>query len=416
MSEIKTFYILPSAHVCTEMILETNLLRSYFNQNGLLEVTEKEKADLVMVATCAFNQEYEDESYDNIKKCLEIKDLKEKIVVSGCYPKIAPRRFKELEGTVQIPPLNLAKVEKIVPPTVKLEDVKINTVNLHDYENSDLFMFGVKMKKFFAKLEKFVPFIKTPHHLHSLPMPDWYLIQAGNGCLGKCTFCAIKHSRGGIQSTPIDKILSQVEIAVRRGYKTVSFAATDMGCWGQDIGMELADLLKEVVKIKGDYAIDMHYVEPEWVINHMEKLEPIFQTGKIKSFGTPVQSGSNAILEKMGRNYSIEDFIKMVNHIVGKTKVQSLNSILMLGFPGESLEDYMKSYNLVQQTLISYWCVLKYEGRYNIESEEFPDKIDEKIKDNRRERLEHRAWLCNYMKIPFFIAEPILKMKYGKFI
>lgn len=73
-----------------------------------------------------------------------------------------------------------------------------------------------------------------PRYLDSLPMTDWYFIRGGNGCLGTCTYCAIRHARGKIKSTPIGQIIPQVEKAVLRGYKTISLSGTDMGCWGHD--------------------------------------------------------------------------------------------------------------------------------------------------------------------------------------
>ncbi len=294
-----------------------------------------------------------------------------------------------------------------------MKQVLPNSVNMNEYLQSDTFQIGIKLKTFFQKVQQWVPFVPVPAWLDSLPMTDWYFIHGGNGCLGKCTFCAIKHARGRIQSAGLDQIIPQVENAVRRGFKTISFSGTDMGCWGQENGQCLADLLGEVVKVKGDFVVDMHYVEPEWVIKYMDRLEPIFQTGKIRSFGTPVQSGSNRILDLMGRNYKIEEFVDMVNFVVGKTKVKSLNSIVMVGFPSETVEDYAKTYALLGSTLVSYWCILKYEGRYRVPSEKIEGKVDEAIKINRRDRMEWKARLKNYGHVPNIFAEAIVNYKFG---
>ncbi|MFZ2958225.1 MAG: radical SAM protein [Candidatus Ozemobacteraceae bacterium] len=410
---MKTFCIVASAHTCTELIVETNQLRNYLEKNEFTEIDQKEDADIILVSTCSFNQQYEDEAYKNISESRSGKKKDAKVIVSGCYPKIAPLIFKEFPDVIDIPPLNMEKIEKVIPPKVSFRDSVTNSVNEHEYVKNPTFVTGMKLKNTVSFLQQYLPFVTMPNFLDSLPMPDWYYIQGGNGCLGKCTFCAIKHARGVIKSTDIDQIIPQVERAVRRGYKTISFAATDMGCWGHDLGKCLPDLLSEVIKVKGDFVVDMHYVEPDLLMKHMERLDPIFQTGKIRSFGTPVQSGSNRILKLMGRDYVIEDFIGVINHIAEKTKVKSMNSIVMVGFPMETVEDYLATYNLINKVKISYWCLLKYEGRYNVPSEKLGGKVPDAVGNNRLRRIERKVKLRNYVGLPDFLTEKIVRKSYG---
>jgi MiaB/RimO family radical SAM methylthiotransferase len=410
---MKTFTIVPSAHACTELVVETNQLRNYMEKNDYSEVHQRDEADVIFISTCSFNQQYEDEAYKNIVEARSGKKPGAQVIVSGCYPKIAPLVFKEFPDVIDIPPLNMEKIETVVPPKVSFRDSVTNSMNEQEYVRSSTFLFGKKMKNAVTKIQKYLPFVKMPGYLDSLPMPDWYFIQGGNGCMGNCTFCAIKHARGSIKSTGLDQIIPQLERAVRRGYKTISLAGTDMGCWGQEIGQSLPDLLQEMIKVKGDFVIDMHYVEPDWLIKYIDRLDPIFQTGKIRSFGTPVQSGSNRILKLMGRNYVIEDYIRVVNHIIEKTKVKSLNSIVMVGFPRETVEDFLATYYLIDKTRISYWCLLKYEGRYNIPSEKLDGKVPEAISVNRLRRIERKVKLRNYVGLPDFLTERIVRKTCG---
>ncbi len=411
---MNTFHIVTSAHACTELIVETNQLRDYLVKNDFTEVQRLEDADLILVSTCSFNQQYEDEAYRNIVESRAGRKPGARVIVSGCYPKIAPKVFKEFSDVVDIPPLDMEKIEKVIPPTrTSFRDSVTNSVNDHEYLKSQTFMVGRRIKNAVTRLQQYVPFIKMPDWLDSLPMNDWYFIQGGNGCLGNCTFCAIKHARGKIKSTGLDQIMPQLERAVRRGYKTISLTGTDMGCWGQDIGSSLPDLLAEIVKVPGDFVIDMHYVEPDWLIKYIDRLDPIFQTGKIRSFGSPVQSGSNRMLRLMGRKYVIEDFIRVVNHVIERTKVKSMNSIVMVGFPQETTEDFLETYNLINKVKISYWCLLKYEGRYNIPSEKLDGKVPEEIAVNRLRRIERKAKLRNYVGLPDWLTEKIVRKTCG---
>ncbi|HNV69011.1 MAG TPA: radical SAM protein [Candidatus Ozemobacteraceae bacterium] len=411
---MNTFFIVTSAHACTELIVETNQLRDYLVKNDFTEVGRREEADLILVSTCSFNQQYEDEAYRNITESRTNRKPGAQVIVSGCYPKIAPHVFKEFPDVVDIPPLNMEKIETIIAPKrTSFRDSVTNSVNDHEYLKSSTFMVGRRLKNAVTRVQKYLPFVQMPNWLDSLPMTDWYFIQGGNGCLGNCTFCAIKHARGKIKSTGLDQIMPQLERAVRRGYKTISFTGTDMGCWGQDIGSSLPDLLNEVVKVPGDFVVDMHYVEPDWLIKYIDRLEPVFQSGKIRSFGSPVQSGSNRILKLMGRNYVIEDYIRVVNHVIDNTRVKSMNSIVMVGFPRETKEDFLETYNLINKVKISYWCLLKYEGRHNIPSEKLDGKVPEEIAVNRLQRIERKAKLRNYVGLSDALVEKIVRKCYG---
>lgn len=410
---MKTFCIVPSAHACTELIVETNQLRNYMEKNDYTEVKQREDADIVLVSTCSFNQRYEDEAHQNIVDSRNKKKSGAKVLVSGCYPKIAPLVFKDFSDVIDIPPLDMEKIEQVIPPKVPFRESVTNSVSENEILKDNTFAVGVKIKGFVQKLQQYLPFVTMPNWLDSLPMTDWYFIQGGNGCLGKCTFCAIKHARGKIQSNPIDEIIPQCERAIRRGYKTISFAATDMGCWGHDLGQSLPDLLTAVTNLPGDFVVDIHYLEPDMLLKHIGRLDPIFKTGKVRSFGTPVQSGSNRILKLMGRDYRIEDFIQVINHVIDDTKVKSMNSIVMLGFPGETVEDYLETYNLINKTKISYWCLLKYEGRYNVPSEKLDGKVPEEVKENRLRRIERKVKLRNYLGLPDFLVEKLVRKKYG---
>jgi len=410
---MQTFHIIPSAHACTELIVETNHLRKYLEQADLHEVGAVDEADVILVATCSFNQEFEDEAYGNIRRSIDGRKPGARVLVSGCYPRIAPKVFETLKADVtDIPPLDMRKIESVIPSKYALAEVMPNAIDMHEMAKSKVFMLGNRLKRFFRRLDGWVA---MPKWLDSLPMPDWYFIQGGNGCMGNCTFCAIKHARGKIQSTPIDQILPQVERAVRRGYKTISFAGTDMGCWGHDLGLALPDLLQAVIDVPGDFVVDMHYVEADWIIRNYDRLEPIFQTGRIRSFGTPAQSGSNRILKLMGRKYTVEQYIDVVNRILRTTRVRSMNSIVMVGFPSETVEDYRATYDLVDAVDISYWCLLRYEGRFDVPSEQIEPKVPDEIKDHRRWRIQRKVQLRNYLGLPSSVAEAVVRLRYGAF-
>lgn len=150
---MENFKIIASGHACTELVVETNHLRKYLGENGLHEITNEQNADVILVSTCSFNQEFEDEAYANLSKAVSSKKDGTKIIVSGCFPAIAPERFNSFKNVVAIPPLNMEKIEDIIPSRVAMKDVLPNTVNLNDYLKDEKFIKAIKLKTFSLKLK-----------------------------------------------------------------------------------------------------------------------------------------------------------------------------------------------------------------------------------------------------------------------
>jgi threonylcarbamoyladenosine tRNA methylthiotransferase CDKAL1 len=186
-----------------------------------------------------------------------------------------------------------------------------------------------------------------------------------------------------------------------------------MGCWGVDIDLTLADLLQVLVAIPGQFSINLRFIEPLWLLRNLEKLLPIFQSGKIHSFCVPIQSASQSVLTAMNRNYRISDVVAACNHIMQDTKVSSISSIIMVGFPGETTQDFAKSYSLLERCDIPLYQVLKYEGRPDTPSEQMPDKVSDEIKELRQQRFMKKMKLMKFVGLSAKLAEKIVTKKFG---
>jgi tRNA A37 methylthiotransferase MiaB len=424
---LKSYYIINSSHPCTEIVLEVNQLKSYFTKGGYTESPSLSSADLIVVSTCAFNNQYETNAVESIHKALAQKAVHARIIVSGCLSKINPKLFAELREKYKVedlPPRNMEKIEQLVPLTssgidpkpLLISDIIPNFVTLDEYRANSEFMAGIKIKTFCQKLQRALPFVKMPGWTHSIPMPDWYFIRGGTGCLGKCTYCAIRRARGKIKSHDLAPIIDQLRRAINSGKKNISFAGDDLGCWGTDKDMTLPDLLNAVVKVPGDFQVDLRFIEPEYLLKYFDKLMPIFSTGKIASFCSPIESGSQRILGLMKRNYDANSVITATNDILRATRVKGISSIIMTGFPTETVEDYAASYNLIRRSKISLWQILSYEGRPNTLSETLTPKIDFLTKKNRHDRLETHMKLVNFLGAPGFLSEKIVSAKFGEMV
>lgn len=410
------FHVFNSAHPCTELVLDVTLIKRYLFAAGHIETNDPAAADAIIVSTCAFNVEYEQDAVDNIKKAKAAAKSDAKIIVCGCFSKINPSRFGEVEGVIALPPSEMNRIEKLFPSPTPLERISANLINGSEYAANKTFMAGIRLKKIFNTLGKIFSFVRTPDFLDTVPMPDWFMIRGASGCLGECSYCAVKRARGSVRSVPRDVIIAQVRDAVARGYSEISFAGDDMGCYGADCGSSLPELLGDVLKAGDNFRVNIRFIEPVWLLRHFDALMPIFRTGRISSFCAPLQSGSQKILNAMRRRYRISDAVAAINYVARETRVKSISSIVMVGFPGETREDFMLSYELINRADIALYQALRYEGRPGTLSETLENKVPEDIKTARQKRFWHKMKLVRFLGMGEKAAETITRLKFGEIV
>jgi threonylcarbamoyladenosine tRNA methylthiotransferase MtaB len=194
-----------------------------------------------------------------------------------------------------------------------------------------------------------------------------------------------------------------VQEAAKLGFKEISLAGDDMGCYGIDINSSLAELLTQILAVSSDFVINIRFVEPFWLIKGLSDLYPLFKTGRVKSFCVPLQSGSQSVLDRMNRNYDINEAVNAVNYVIDKTNVNSISSIVMAGFPGETSEDFEKTLDLLNICRANLYQVLKYEERPGTPSADMSGKIDEKTKDVRVKAFTKKMKRLKFANLSEFI-------------
>ena len=407
------FHILNSAHPCTELVLDITSIKGYLAAAGHRQTDNIAAADTLIISTCAFNREYELDALEKIETARKAAKKGAKIIVSGCLSKINPSLFESLGGVIALPPSETGEIENIFPSQTPLKNISSNIIEVSQYSQNKIFMAGIRLKKIFSALNKIFKFIKTPAFLDTVPVPEWYMIRGASGCLGECAYCAVKRARGSVKSVPPEIIIAQVKKAAAEGYGEISFAGDDMGCYGADIDSSLPELLNRVIKAGNGFKVNIRFIEPLWLLRHLDALVPIFKTGRVSSFCVPLQSGSQKILDAMRRRYKISDAVAAVNYIIRETKVKSISSIVMTGFPGEEREDFIKSYELINRADIALYQALKYEGRPGAPSEKLERKVPENIKEARRARFWQKLKLVKFLGLSDKIAEKITRFKLG---
>ncbi len=176
------------------------------------------------------------------------------------------------------------------------------------------------------------------------------IVPIAKGCLGACTYCITKKARGILHSHPVEDIVEHVRSSINSGSKEILLTAQDTGCYGFDSNTNLAQLLERVTEVRGDFRIRVGMMNPD----NLDKMEgefiPAWMNKKVYKFvHLPVQTGSDRILEAMGRRYSAAQFEDQVSRLRKACPEMALATDVITGFPGESEDDHRASVELIKR-------------------------------------------------------------------
>ena len=243
------------------------------------------------------------------------------------------------------------------------------------------------------------------------------IIQVSRGCPGSCTYCITRFARGSLKSFPPDEILAQLRAHVRAGAVEIQLTAQDVSAWGMDTGHSLADLLTALDRIPGNYRIRVGMMNPATVKGQVEDLVEAFTREHIFRFiHLPIQSGSDAVLARMGRGYTVAEFEEVVGLFRERLPGITLATDMIVGFPGETESDFAGSLDLIRRIKPAKVNVTRYSRRPFTPlalDKDFPDEL----KKDRSRAMNSAAQavyaLLNAPRIgqtvPFIVTEALRK-------
>jgi len=386
---VKKAYLHATKHPCTENAMNMNVLRRWFGGNDVAMTDDPTAADVIVVSTCGFSQEQEDYEIETIRRLGQTKKDGCELIVLGCLPKINKDRLLQVFQGATVPTEDITKFDDLLGLPHKTTEYDNHFVSAAEYATDPKISFFFRARRFFERWS-FLPLVRVPKVLFTVPSEKWWCVRCAMGCTGNCSYCAIKHAHGKFKSEPIDDIVRQAEQGLAAGFQEIALTGEDLGGYGIDIGADLADLLDAVSSLPGDYAVNIRFIDPYWLLRLQDKLMPVFARGRIKAFCAPAQSGSDRILKLMNRRYTFEQVKTAVNDIMRTTGVRMISNNIIVGFPGETHEDLEQSMRLIHDVDFGMHLVFKYEDRPGTKASTLPDKIDEAEKERRYRRV-HRA-------------------------
>jgi tRNA A37 methylthiotransferase MiaB len=339
---MRKFFILSTSQGCVSNYNEEALYTDYLTKVGFNRTDNETEADVVIVNSCSHLPSTKTQSEFFIAKFKQCKSL----IVTGCYPLMHKGEFSKMNihhfkpGDLK----SLAEIVEVDFKEIETEDnyISINSTQLFDPYQKLLFRIRPFLSHYFKFIFKRSTYWKNFINTVTISS-DFFIIRTGIGCLGNCTFCGIKRSKGRIKSKTLGAILSELENATKRNSQLVCLSGEDIGCWGQDINTNSAFLLENIIKNSSSNEIVIEYFDPEWLVKYEQQLVPLFSSKKITCVTFALQCGSSKIIDLMNRKYNPNEVIKIIQKIKKLNPNLIIKSNTIAGFPQETWLDFWKT-------------------------------------------------------------------------
>lgn len=343
---------------CKLNYAETSSISKTFLEDGYQLVDFKEEADVYVINSCTVTENAEKRCKEAIRRAKRL-NPDSKVALVGCYAQLRPEHLA-----------NYTQVDLILGNKEKFNLLQhLNQNHSNCYSSNEQIL----------KDKSFSP-------AYSIDDRTRTFLKIQDGCDYFCTFCAIPFARGTSRSDTIANTVEQAKDVVARGQKEIILTGVNIGTFGKQHNENLFGLLKELEEIEGLERIRISSIEPNLITYEM--IDHIKTSKKIlPHFHIPLQSGSDEMLIKMKRKYERSVFGDKVKYIKEQMPLACVAADVIIGFPGETEEHFMDTYNFIDELPVSYLHVFTYSDRPEAKASKMEDKVLPADKKDRSERL-----------------------------
>ena len=350
---------------------ETNAMAQKLIKKGYKIVEHNQKADIYIINTCTVTNMSDRKSRQMIRRAKET-NPQAKIIAVGCYVQVARKEIENMEGIDLVlgneEKVDIAKYcDEIIEKPADLKDV------MHTKE--------------FAEFGEITYTEKTRA-----------VIKVQDGCDRFCSYCIIPYARGRVRSRKPENVVDEITEIAKKGIKEVVITGIHIASYGKDFKekdcqekeskrkYELIDLLEEINKIEGIQRIRLGSIEPllitEEFVQRLSKLEKICE-----HFHLSLQSGCNETLKRMNRRYTTEQFKEITERLRNTYPNVNLTTDIIVGFPGETEEEFEKTYQFLKEIKFYKMHIFKYSPRKGTKAAEMKEQVPPEIKEERSKKL-----------------------------
>lgn len=348
---------------CKLNFSETSSISRMFENRGYEKVNFQAKPDIFIINTCSVTENAD-------KKCKKVVKEAKKInpdafvTIIGCYAQLKPQEISEIKGVDAV--LGAAEKFQLID---KLD--------------------GFTKKDKPQVLASDIKEAKTFNNAFSINDRTRTFLKVQDGCNYHCAFCTIPLARGKSRSDTIENIVESAKQIANEDVKEIVLTGVNTGDFGIEDGKRkerFVDLVKELDKVEGIERFRISSIEPNLLTN--EIIEFVSQSKRfVPHFHIPLQSGSNKILRKMRRRYLRELYEDRVEKIKQLMPQCCIGVDVIVGFPGETEEDFLETYHFLNELPVSYLHVFTYSERVNTDADEMGDVVPMKVRNKRSKML-----------------------------
>ena len=345
---------------------ETESLASRFSKAGFQLVSPSDGADIYIANTCTVTH-IADRKSRHWLRLAKRRNPQALIIATGCY---AQRSHQELAQLADIVVDNKEKehlLERVMSLSLPTPSSTIDRTPLRHCERSEA-----------------IPPITTIARVRSL-------IKIQDGCHSHCTYCIVPKVRPNEYSLPASQIIDEVKQKVALGYKEVVLTGTQVGNYRDD-SADLGNLVQHILRDTGIERLRLSSLQPSEISS---ELLVLWQDGRLcRHFHLALQSGSETVLQRMKRSYSLDHYQRTVNLIKETIPGVAITTDIMVAFPGESDEEFEQSYSFCQRAGFSNIHVFPFSPRPETAAAKMPVQIEHKVKEERNQRMLALAQSC----------------------
>ncbi len=353
---------------CDKNLVDSEIMLGIINENGYIITQDEDEADVIIVNTCGFKLDATEEGVNNI---LELAEYKENgnckgLIVTGCMA----QRYKS-EIMDQMP-----EVDAVVGTG---DFDKIAEV-IKDVEEGKKVTLITDINRSLAEELSHKRMVATPQHFAYLKIAE--------GCDNKCTYCTIPSLRGAYRSRTMDSLVKEAEILAKNGAKELIVIAQDTAVYGKDIYGEsrLHQLLERLESVEGIEWIRVLYAYPEHITDNL--IAEFKRNKKLAHYlDMPIQHTEDDVLRKMARRSRREDLKTLINKIRKEVPDFIFRTTLIVGFPGETQENFDSMVEFIEEMEFDKIGVFTYSAEEGTPAATMDNQVDEEVKVERKEYI-----------------------------
>ena len=315
---------------CQGNVADSERIKGQLSLMGYVMTEDKEEADLILYNTCAIREHAEDRVFGNVGAIKKLKQINPNLIIALCGCMMQQTHIRE-------------KLQKSYP----FVDIVFGTHN--QYKVPEIFKaYLTRGKRYFADMTETNEVAEGIPALRDNSAKAWLPIMYG--CDNFCTYCVVPYVRGRERSRKSADIIAEAKQIIAEGYKDITLLGQNVNSYGKglDEDINFSKLIREINALDGEFTIRFMTSHPKDCTK--ELIDTIAECEKAsKHIHLPVQSGNNRILKEMNRHYTREKYLELVNYAKEKIEGLSLTSDIIVGFPGETYEEFCDTLSLVKE-------------------------------------------------------------------